>query len=134
MENVLNIQITLDDEQLKSLITNNINDLPKEKLQEILSQAIKEVLTSEKGQKLFMTKHNYYDKYAPSDFLIALVSNADITEAISPIINEAVKYFSENYSEILDRCMKSVISEMFMDRFDRAKIDQVWDMMSKSNN
>lgn len=27
-ETTLNIQITLDDEQLKSLITNNIQDLP----------------------------------------------------------------------------------------------------------
>lgn len=35
-ETTLNIQITVNDEQLKSLITNNIQDLPKDKLQDIL--------------------------------------------------------------------------------------------------
>ena len=38
MENTLNIQITLNDEQLKNLIVGNLNDLPKEKLQEVLLQ------------------------------------------------------------------------------------------------
>ena len=59
MENTLNITITLNDEQVKDLIVGNLNELPKEKLQDILLQGIKEVLTSENGQKLFITSGYY---------------------------------------------------------------------------
>lgn len=131
MENTLNIQITLNDEQLKNLIVGNINDLPKDKLQEVLLQAVKEVLTSKEGQKLFMTQGTYYDSAnKPSTFLSNLVQKADITDSISPIVNEAMKDFERNYQEIMTNCIKSTISDMFMNQFDRSRFVQMWDMVT----
>lgn len=135
MENTLNITITLNDEQVKDLIVGNINELPKEKLQDILLQGIKEVLTSENGQKLFITSgyHSSSEK-SPSMLLQKLINQADITNSISPIVDEAVSKFADSYPEILDRCIKSVISDMFLSYMNREKFQQMWAYMEREEN
>jgi hypothetical protein len=135
MENTLNIQITLNDEQLKNLIVGNLNDLPKEKLQDILLQAIKEILTSDRGQKLFIESDGYYNsRVTPSYYLKDLVQKADIKDAISPVVNEAVSEFSANYPTILSNCIKSAISEMFLSQMDRMRLVEMWDMVTNKEN
>lgn len=130
MENTLNIQITLNDEQLKDLIVGNINDLPKEQLQDILLQAIKEILLTPDGQKMFFEQNNYYDKTVkPSRFLERLVDKADIKDTISPIVNQAVAEFAANYPNILEKCLKSAITSMFMDQFQQSQLQIMWDKM-----
>ena len=136
MENTLNIQITLNDEQLKNLIVGNINDLPKEKLQDILLQSIKEILTSDRGQKLFIESDGYYNSSVrPSYYLKDLVQKADVKDSISPIVNQAVAEFAANYPDILERCLKSSITEMFMNQFNHHQLQGVWDaVMNKGGN
>lgn len=126
MENTLNIQITLNDEQLKSLIMGNITDLPKEKIQDVILQAIKEFLTSAEGQKMFIEKTSYSYNDRPSAFLQKLVDQADISKTISPVVNKAVEDFSTHYPEILERCLKSSITELFMDQFSRSRLEDTW--------
>ena len=136
MENTINIQITVDDEQLKNLLSNNINDLPKEKIQEILLESIKEFLTSDKGQELFYRKNftSYYDATTPSDFLSGLISKADISDSISPIMNEAIDNFSKNYGEILHQCILECVSSMFMNMMDRSKLNAAFDTVMRNTN
>ena len=76
MENKLNIQITVDDKQMASLIRGNLENLPDEKLQEIFSNAITEFLKTDNGQKLFYTKPYYDSKPKPTNLLIKMVENA----------------------------------------------------------
>ena len=42
MDNVLNIQITVSDEQMKSLLKGKLESLPDEKIQDIFSNALTE--------------------------------------------------------------------------------------------
>ena len=67
MSNVVNIQITVDDEQLSQLLQNNIKELPQEKIQEILCEAISKLLETSDGQKLFYTKDYYSSTPRPTD-------------------------------------------------------------------
>lgn len=135
MENTLNIQVTLDDKQLKDLIVGNINDLPKEKLQDVLLGAIKEFLTSQRGQELFVIKSGYYNSIAePSKFLKDLVEDADITKSISPVVNEAVEQFANNYHKIMENCIRNVVSGMFIDQFTRAQISESWNHIRQQSN
>lgn len=136
MENTLNIQITLNDEQLKDLIIGNINDLPKETLQEILLGSIESFLASEEGQGLFYEKDSYYGygNRKPSRFLNSLIEKADIKDSITPTVNDIVEKFSNNYSEILRQCIMSCFSEMFMNNFDRHKLDVAFNQVMQNNN
>lgn len=135
MENTLNIQLTLNDEQLKELIIGNINDLPKEKLQDILLQAIKEILTSPNGQKLFIESDGYYNsRIRPTCYLEQLVNNASIKDTISPIVNQTVGEFAAKYPAILEKCLKDSITAMFMSEFKNAQLSMTWDhIMNKEN-
>ena len=73
MENKLNIQITVTDEQMASLIRGNLENLPDEKLQEIFSNALTEFLKTSNGQSLFYTKQYYSSDPKPSDLLVKMV-------------------------------------------------------------
>ena len=135
MENTLNIQLTLNDEQLKELIIGNINDLPKEKLQDILLQAIKEILTSPDGQKLFMESDGYYNSHMrPTRYLEQLVNKADIKDVIFPIVNQAITEFAANYPAILEKCLKDSITAMFMSEFSRMQLHGAWDYVTNQKN
>lgn len=135
MENTLNLSITLNDEQLKQLIVGNINDLPKEKLQDVLLSAIKEILLSKYGQELFIVKDGYYNQTSkPSAFLQNLVKQADITEAIQPTITEAVNQFACDYKKILETCMMEVISGMFLDGLNKCQLTEMWTAYLDHNN
>lgn len=135
MDNTLNIQLTLNDEQLKELIIGNINDLPKEKLQDILLQAIKEILTSPNGQKLFIESDGYYNsRVTPSYYLKQLVNNADIKEAISPVVNQAVTEFAANYPAMLEKCLRESITNMFMNEFKNMQLEAAWNNAINKEN
>lgn len=135
MENTLNIQVTLDDNQLKDLIVGNINDLPKEKLQDVLLGAIKEFLTSQRGQELFVIKSGYYNSNTePSKFLEGLVKDADITKSISPVVSEAAEQFLSDYHKIMENCIRNVISGMFIDQFTRTQIGESWDHIRQQSS
>lgn len=137
MENTLNIQLTLNDEQLKDLIIGNINDLPKEKLQDVLLQAIKEILLSQAGQNIFITttggSYSYNTITKPSVYLEELISKTDIKDSIAPIVNEAVSEFSANYPKILEKCVMNSVSQMFMDEFNKHKLDCAWEAIQNHN-
>lgn len=135
MKTTLNIQITLNDEQLKDLIIGNINDLPKEALQNILLESIRSFLTSEKGQKLFYEEGSYYNgTKKPTEFLRSLVEKADITNNITPVVNDIVEKFSSNYPEILRNCILSCVSGMFLSSLDRSMLDATFDKILNNNS
>lgn len=135
MKTTLNIQITLNDKQLKDLIVDNINDLPKEALQNILLESIRSFLASEIGQNLFYEGTPYYNsEKRPTDFLRSLVQKADIKDSITPVVNDVIEKFSSNYPEVLRNCILSCISEIFLSNMDRSKLDFAFNQTMNSNS
>ena len=125
--NVVTIQLTLNDEELRKLLLGNISELPKEKLQDVLCQSIKEVLTSEDGKKLFITKDGYYSNPSPSQWLKKLAATADVSRAIGPVLDEVLADFGHHYPEILERCLKEAITDMFVSQFNRSQLEHAWE-------
>lgn len=124
--NVVTIQLTLNDDELRKLLLGNISELPKEKLQDVLCQSIKEVLTSEDGKKLFIIKDGYYSNPSPSQWLKNLAAAADVSSAIEPVLDEVLADFGHHYPEILERCLKGAITDMFVSQFSRIQLDTAW--------
>ena len=90
MENTLNIQITVTDEQMASLIKGNLENLPDDKLQEIFSNALTEFLKTENGQKLFYTKDYYNSDPKPTRLLSEMIENAISKDLLKPCVDEFI--------------------------------------------
>ena len=113
MENKLNIQITVTDEQMSSLIRGNLENLPDEKLQEVFSNALTEFLKTSNGQSLFYTKTYYSSDPRPTDLLVQMVSNAVSKDLLKPCVDEFIETIKGKYESLITKCMIKTFSNLF---------------------
>ena len=113
MDNKLNIQITVTDEQMSSLIRGNLENLPDEKLQEIFSNALTEFLKTSDGQSLFYTKTYYSSEARPTDLLVKMVSNAVSKDLLKPCVDEFINVIKDQYESLIKECMIKTFSNLF---------------------
>ena len=123
MENKLNIQITVDDEQMTSLIKGNLENLPEEKLQEIFSNALTEFFKTDNGQKLFYSKQYYDSQPKPTNLLITMVENAVSKDLLKPCVDEFIESIKNNYENLIKETMIKTFSNMFFTQMDRSVIE-----------
>lgn len=124
MENKLNIQITVNDEQLSSLIKGNLKNLPDEKIQEIFGNALSEFLSSRQGQELFYTKDYYGGSLKPTKLLIDMVSNAASKDLLKPYIDEFIESIKENYENLIKEAMIKTFSNLFLTELNKATFEE----------
>ena len=133
-ETTLNIQITLDDEQLKSLMMNNIQDLPKDKLQDILLQGLNDYIKTN-GKNMFFTSNNYttnLQNWVESVFKSCIKDMAKDNEEM--LINTIHEFLGKHFENILMNSFTDVISLIFKNAFniDYIKKDVI-NIMSNMN-
>ena len=114
MDNTLNIQITVTDEQMASLIKGNLENLPDDKLQEIFSNALIEFLKTENGQKLFYTKSYYDGDPKPTQLLNKMIENAISKDLLKPCVDEFISVLKDNYENLIRQSMIATFSNMFI--------------------
>ena len=119
MDNKLNIQITVTDEQMSSLIRGNLENLPDEKLQEIFSNALTEFLKTSDGQKLFYTKEYYSSEAKPTRLLTTMVENAVSKDLLKPCVDEFIKTIKTQYESLIRECMVKTFSNLFFTEMTR---------------
>lgn len=122
MENKLNIQITVTDEQMTSLIKGNLENLPDDKIQEIFSNALAEFLKTQDGQKLFYTKQYYDSQPRPTDLLIRMVENAVSKDLLKPCVDEFIEKIKGNYENLIKETMIQTFSNMFFTEMNKASL------------
>ncbi len=126
MENTLNIQITITDEQISSLLKGNLENLPDEKIQEILSNALIEFFKTDKGQKLFYKTNGYYDSNPlPTDLLVRMVENAVSKDLIKSTVNEIIEGIKNNYENIIKDAMIMTFSNLFYTEVQKATFNTI---------
>ena len=123
MENKLNIQITVDDEQMASLIRGNLENLPDEKLQEIFSNALTEFFKTDNGQKLFYSKQYYSSEPTPTRLLIQMVENSISKDLLKPCVDEFIESIKNNYENLIKETMIKTFSNMFFTQMDRNALE-----------
>ena len=119
MENTLNLQITITDEQMASLLKGKLESLPDEKIQEIFSNALSEFFKTDNGQKLFYTKRYYDSDPQPTPLLTAMVENAVSKELLKPCVDEFIGALKDNYTDLIKATMVETFSKMFFTNMDR---------------
>ena len=112
-ENVLNIQIKVTDEQMNQLIKGKIEELPDDKIQSIIENALNEFFKTDKGQRLFYTKEYYQKDPQPTELLIDIVKKSVSKDLLNSYVNELMFTLKDNYYDLLQNAMIRVFSDMF---------------------
>ncbi len=135
MENTLNIQLTVTDEQMASLIKGNLENLPDDKLQEIFSNALIEFLKTDNGQRLFYTKSYYYDDPKPTRLLNKMIENAISKDLLKPCVDEFISVLKNNYENLIKNAMITTFSNMFITEMKEQTLQyQLEDLMHQIND
>ena len=135
MDNKLNIQITVSDEQMASLIRGNLENLPDEKLQEIFSSALTEFLKSQNGQKLFYTQEYYSSPARPTPLLTKMVENAVSKDLLKPCVDEFISAINEKYEQLIKECIIKTFSNLFLTEMKQFTLeDAVRNIVNNWNN
>ena len=136
MDNTINLQITVNDEELKELIKGNLENLPEEKIQEIFSTALTEILTSEDGKRLFVEKGEYYnDQPKPTLLLQNMINNVVEKDLIVPVVNEFVKSISDEFENIIRDCIVKTFSEVLLTDLKSTVIEsKLYNVINSINN
>ena len=134
MDNTLNIQITVTDEQMASLIKGNLENLPDDKLQEIFSNALIEFLKTDNGQKLFYTKGYYDSDPKPTQLLNKMIENAISKDLLKPCVDEFISILKNNYENLIKNAMITTFSNMFITEMKEQILQcQLKDLMCQIN-
>lgn len=130
MENKLNIQITVTDEQMCSLLRGSLESLPDEKVQDIFANALTEFFKTSNGQKMFYTQSYYNSDPKPTPLLTKMVENAVSKELLKPCVDELIATLKNNYVNILRSAMTETFSKMFFSEMRQMDLQCTLDMMT----
>lgn len=121
----LTVNIDVADEDFKKLCVDNINELPKEQIQELLLKAVEVALIRDKEKpeyslepSLLVTKvkTSYSYKYEPTDLLKSVMQQIDTEKYFKPIADEIAQYIKDNYRKLIQEYMvRSFMSLLFTD-------------------
>lgn len=135
MDNTLNIQITVTDEQMASLIRGNLENLPDDKLQEIFSNALTEFLKTSDGQSLFYTKSYYSSHAEPTPLLTRMVDHAVSKDLLKPCVDEFIESIKDNYEDLIKTTIIKTFSNLFMTEVREAHLEnQLHEITFRQNN
>lgn len=111
----MEVKIDISEDQFKELLEKELNDLPKETIQNILTECIKGYFSKDHSQVLeniFIVKTDRYSNYAtkPSPFLVSMLEECDFS-GLQEVVDNCIKDLKENYEQILIKVISSMISE-----------------------
>lgn len=132
MENKLNIQITVTDEQMCSLLRGSLESLPDEKIQEIFGNALIEFFKTEDGKKLFCEKSYYGSTPKPTTLLVKMVENAVSKDLLKPYVDKMVNMLEDNYVGILKAAMIETFSTMFFSEMQKSTLQCTLSQMASA--
>lgn len=108
----MEIKINVDETKFKDVLENELNAFSKEELHEIIRECIVEALHNDDTlKKLFIVKDtgNYYSSERPSQVMIQAAKSIDLSPAYKEIQDKMITTLKENYHELLEKVMLSMI-------------------------
>lgn len=112
----MEIKINVDEVKFKDVIENELNAFSKEELHEIIRECIIESLHNDDTLKdLFTVKNKdawgYSSGVKPSEVMIQAAKSIDLSPAYKEIQDKMITTLKENYHELLEKVMLSMIKE-----------------------
>ena len=130
MDNVLNIQLTVSDEQMTTLLKGKLSDLPEEKIQDIFCSALREFFATPTGQQMFYERRGYYDsKPTPTPLLNEMIANAINKDLLTDATTEFVDTLRNQYPTLIQNAMVNTFANMFFDNMTQTTLRNQLEMM-----
>lgn len=134
----MEIKINVDETKFKDVIENELNAFSKEELHEIIRECIVEALHNDGDLKsLFITKetNSYYSSTKPSEVMIQAAKSIDLSPAYKEIQDKMITTLKENYHELLEKVMLSMIINGLTNDYDfRNRMASDVEMIIKNRN
>jgi len=110
----MEVKVEVSEDQLKELLDKEIKDLPKEIIQNILIECIKEYFSENDHRKInniFIEEHNRYGYTTqPSHFFETILRDCDYS-GLQEIVDNCIKDLKENYESLLIKIITYMIAE-----------------------
>lgn len=133
MDNTLNLQITVTDEQMTSLLKGKLESLPDEKIQEIFANALAEFFKTPTGQSMFYEKTYWNSDPKPTYLLRTMVEHAASKDLLKPCVDEMIAVLKENYPKLIQNTIVQTFSNMFMTEIREVNLQcQLNDILAKT--
>lgn len=137
-----NIQVNIDvsDEDFKNLCLENINDLPKDKMEELLLKAVEVALIRDKDDPyvdqdsnvLVMRSHSSrFIKYVPTKLMEDIMKGINTKRYLDPIAKEVARYIKDNYKEMVQEYIVKAFTTMLFSEATEYRIkDEIFRSLS----
>ena len=131
----LNVNINVPEADFKKLCVDNINDLPKEQMTEILLKAVEVALIRDRkdpvydiGASILVQPKKRGAGYEPTELMKSIVNNIDTDKYFKDIADEIGQYIHDNYRQLIKEYMVDAIAQLlFTD-------ERRYDIMNLINN
>ena len=139
----IQVNIDIDDVEFKNLCIENINDLPKDKMEELLLKAVEVALIRDKDNPIgdsdssilvskTITNGIYSSyKYEPTKLMKEIIQDINKEQYLEPIAKEVANYITENYVDLVREYIIRAFTDML---FSQAKKWEINDMIARSIN
>lgn len=114
----MNITINVDETQFKEILDNELKDLPKEDLQDIIKQAFTQYILSnpEFVKSLFVRESSYsYYKYTPTDLMKDIVKEIDFNKECEEVAQALKNELIGNSREIFEQLMLKAMAKTMLE-------------------
>lgn len=132
----LQVNIEIPEEDFKKLCIDNINDLPKEQIQELLLKAVEVALVEDKknpnpmyGRNILVVgdRNGYASDLKPTELMKKIIQGINAEQYLEPLAKEVAEYIKENYARMVREYMVEAFTSML---FSEAR---EWNMRSYVN-
>ena len=131
-----NLQVNIDipEEDFKNLCIGQINDLPKDKMEELLLKAVEVALIADKNNPYYSTdssilvksdKNGYGTiRWAPTDLMKEIMKEINVNGYLEPIAKEVADYIEKNYKEMVKEYIVEAFTKMLFENETRWNVER----------
>jgi len=134
----INFSIEVSEDDFKDYFVNEIKDLPKDKIQELLLKAVEVALIQDKNNPSYNQESNILiesyrenvyggsvNRYKPTALFNQVMKELPTDRYLTPIVEEISNYIKENYVKFIKEYIIETFTKMLFAYKDRLTMEQI---------